>query len=105
MSIKITYILLITTLLILIGCAKQPNDNDSNDDSLKTISGIITKIDYQINHGDDNWSATIVYFKDGRVRAFNGLSKKTFRCDRLNHITYKDINYESYIVKVEIINQ
>ncbi|MCK5211884.1 hypothetical protein KAJ89_04235 [Candidatus Parcubacteria bacterium] len=85
-------VILITMLLFSAGC-----------DENKQISGVVVGVDYiatASSFGTAGIENTIVEFKDGRVKVFNGISEVViFQKNKINVITYS----ENRIVSVEIM--
>lgn len=81
---RIFALILIAASLSIItsACAEAPQEAQ--------ISGVLEKVEYVATayNAPDN---TVLYFKDGRVKSFRGMSTAVFQKDKINTVTYDSL--------------
>ena len=95
MKVKFFVVFASVTLIILVGCHQI-------DCHKKQIIGIVVKVEYiteRLPFGTPPIKNTIVTFKDGRIKVFDGICDIILQKGRTNVITY---NLFNKIVSVEI---
>ena len=80
-------IIVIIISFLLQGCIEPTKPN--------VIQGVITEVEYIAEGSSFNASdikKTIIKFKDGRVKSFEGISDMVFQKGKFNVITYNNSN-------------
>lgn len=84
---------IVLSLILLVSCVSPGG--------YRTIEGVVDKVEFTNSF---SYTGTIVYFKDGRVKNFTGISNDTFSVGRLHVIRYVRNDFgEEIIYSVSIV--